>query len=135
MLESHVKLCVREPDFLGKFFLPPKLGKCIPNGPKTCFFNLLENLVSNFYWIWSVMKVYIICCVPAQIPYLAKSFFLKYGPKYSQPLRLQDFLINHVSRTNLWNSQIFYMLTKIHINEKLTKKSSGGRGQRLVWPA
>ena len=27
LLESHVKLCVTKPDFLGKIILPPKLGK------------------------------------------------------------------------------------------------------------
>ena len=88
-----------------KFFLPPKIGKLTRNGPKTGFFNLLENFVINFYWIYSIMK-YIICCVPAQIPYLGKFSFLRYGPKCSQPVRLRDFLINHVSRTNQWNSLI-----------------------------
>ena len=36
------------------------------------------------------MKIYVICCVPAQIPYLGKILFLRYGPKCSQPIRLQD---------------------------------------------
>ena len=48
VLESHVKVCVTEPDFLGKFFLPPKLGKRAQNGPKTGFFQL-ENLFIEFY--------------------------------------------------------------------------------------
>ena len=100
--ESHVKLCVTEEEFLGNFFLPQKLG----NGPKMDqkqgFFNLLENLVINFYWIWSIMKIYIICCVPAQIPYLGKFLFQRYGPKCSQLNRLQDFLINHIYRTNTY---------------------------------
>ena len=34
MLEPHMKLCVTEPDFLEKNFLPPKLGKWTKNGPK-----------------------------------------------------------------------------------------------------
>ena len=46
------------------------------NGPKMCqkqgFLSLLKNLVSHFYWVCSVMKIYFICCVPAQIPYLGK---------------------------------------------------------------
>ena len=42
--------------------------------------------------------------------------FLRYGPKCSQPLRLQDFLINHISRTNKWNSLICCMLIQIYIN-------------------
>ena len=45
-------------------------------------------------------ETYIIWCVPAQIPHLGKISFLRYGPKCSQPIRLQDFLINHISRTN-----------------------------------
>ena len=63
------------------------------NGSKIVFFkNLLENLVINFFWIWSLMKVYIICCIPAQIRYLGKTiYFLKYRPKCSWPIRLQDF--------------------------------------------
>ena len=37
------------------------------------------------------MKIYV-SCVPAQIPYLGKFWFLRYGPKCSQLIRLQDFL-------------------------------------------
>ena len=32
VLESHVKLCVTEPDFPGKSFLHPKLGKWTKTG-------------------------------------------------------------------------------------------------------
>ena len=35
MPETHMKLCVTEPDFLEKNFLPQKLGKWAKNGPKT----------------------------------------------------------------------------------------------------
>ena len=52
--------------FSGKTFLLPKLGKWAKN---KFFFNILENFVIKFYWIWSIMKIYIICCVPSQIPY------------------------------------------------------------------
>ena len=45
VLESHVKLRMAEPDFLGKFFLPQKLGKW---AKKQDFFNLLGNLVIDF---------------------------------------------------------------------------------------
>ena len=80
-----------------KIFFVPKIGKM---SQKQGFLNLLKNMVINFYWICFIMKIYIICCVPGQIPYLEKFLFLKYGPKCSQPIRLQDFLINHISRTN-----------------------------------
>ena len=36
-LETHMKLCVTEPDFPGKFFLLLNLGKWTQNGPKTGF--------------------------------------------------------------------------------------------------
>ena len=108
--------CVLQPDFLEKFFLAQKLGKWTQNEPKTgVFFEFLENLVIKFYWIWSIMKIYIICCVATQISYWWKSLFLRYGPKCSLPIKLQDFLFNHISRTNQWNSLFFlYVDTNSH---------------------
>ena len=38
VLETHMKLCVTEPDFLGKYFLPQKFRKWTKNGPKIIFF-------------------------------------------------------------------------------------------------
>ena len=65
------------------------------NGPRMgqnmVFFNFLKNLIINVCWICS--KIYIMCSVPAQIPYLVKVLFMRYGAKCSQPMRLQDFLI------------------------------------------
>ena len=130
-----MKFCVMEPDFPGKFFLPPKLGKWTKIDRKQGFFNLLENLVINFYWICSIMKIYIICCVPAQIPYLGKFLFMRCGTKCSQLIRLLDFLIDHIVRTNQRNSLIFCILVQIQINEKLIKKFWGGHSQRWVCPA
>ena len=77
-LKSHEKLCITEPNFLGK--QSPKWAKNRVN--------LLENLVIKFYRIWSIVKIYIIWYVPAQIPYLGKFLFLRYRPKCSQPIRL-----------------------------------------------
>ena len=65
-------------------------------GQKMVFFILLKGLVLNFNWICSIMKIFIICYVPAQIPYLGKFLFLRYTAKCSQPIRLQDFLINYI---------------------------------------
>ena len=70
MLGTHMKLCMTEPDFPEKYFLPPKLGNGTKMGQDSL--NILKNFVSNFYWICSIMKIYIICFVPAQIPYLGK---------------------------------------------------------------
>ena len=102
-------------------------------GQKLFFFNLLKNLVINFYWICSIMKIYIICCVPAQIPYLGKFLFLKYGPKCSQSTRLKDFLISIISRTNQWNNLIFTMSLQILTNShksKLDQKICGSAWSR-----
>ena len=49
VLETHMKLCVTEPDFLENFFFAPKLEKGPKMGPKQGFFSLLENLVINIY--------------------------------------------------------------------------------------
>ena len=43
MLETLMKLCVTEPDFLEKIFLPKKLGKWAKNGSKTGFFEYIEK--------------------------------------------------------------------------------------------
>ena len=115
--------------FSGKKFFAPKLRKKAQNGPKTGFFQLLEDLVITFYWIWSIMEIYIICCVPAQIPYLGKFLFLRYGPKCSQPMRLHDFLIDHISRTNLWNSLIF-----LHVDTNLHKLKVDQKIFGWAWP-
>ena len=102
--------------FSWKKIFPQKLGKWTKNGPKTGFFNLFYKFVITFYWSYAIMKIYIICCVPAQISYLGKFWFLRYGPKCSQPSRLQDFLINHISRWNKWNGLMFCMLIQIYLN-------------------
>ena len=57
-------------------------------------------------------KIYVICCVSSQIPYLGK-IFLRCRSKSSQPIRLQDFQIKYFFRTNWWNDLIFCMLIQI----------------------
>ena len=50
VLEIHMKLCMTEPDFPENFFLPPKLGKWVKYELETgYFFNILKNVVINFY--------------------------------------------------------------------------------------
>ena len=93
VLGTHMKLCVTA-GFSWKKILLQKLGKWTKNGSKTRF---SEN------------------CVLAQSPYSRKFWFLRYEPKCSQPIRLQDFLIKHISRSNQWNSLIFCMLIQIHM--------------------
>ena len=59
-------------------------------GQTYSYLNVLENL-ANFFSIWPVLKVYIDFCMLGQISYLGKFWFLRYGPKCSCPIRLQDF--------------------------------------------
>ena len=79
VIDTHIKVCVTKPNFTEKDFLHPQIGKI---GQKEAFRNLLKNLVINFYRICSIMKIYIICCVPEQI------FFFR-----DEEIRLQDFSI------------------------------------------
>ena len=85
VIENHVKLCVTKPDFSKKFSLPRKSTKM------SFFFHISENFVISFGWKWSKMKDHIVINFLAQITYLPKFWFLRYGPKSSQPIRLQDF--------------------------------------------
>ena len=74
--------------FFRKNLFAPKMGKM---GQKQGFLNLLENWVINFFWIWSIKEFYNICCILAQMSYLGKFWFLRYGPKCFRPIRLQYF--------------------------------------------
>ena len=57
--------------FYRKIFFPLKIGKMGPKWPQNRFFSIYWKIWSLiFYWIWSIMKLYINFCVPAQIPYL-----------------------------------------------------------------
>ena len=67
-----IKLCVT-----AGFFLLQKFGEMGQNG----FLNSKKNLVVSFHWICSIIKIYIICCVAAQIQYLRKILFLRYRQK------------------------------------------------------
>ena len=49
--------------FFGKTLFAPKLGKWAKNR----VFWIKKYVVINFHWICALMKIYIICCVPAQI--------------------------------------------------------------------
>ena len=90
VIETHMTFCVTEQDFPED---EPKMGQ------KQSFLNLFKSLIISFYWIFSIMKIYLICCVLAQIPYLGKMLSLRYGPECSQAIRLQNFSIGHISRT------------------------------------
>ena len=42
-LQSHMKLCMTEPDFPENIFFPSKLGKWTKNEPKTGLFEVFEQ--------------------------------------------------------------------------------------------
>ena len=114
--------------------LPQKLGKWTKNGPVKGFLNLLKKLDINFYWTYSIMKICIICCVPAQIPYLGKFLLPRYEPKRSQPIRWQDFF-----NQPYLQSKSMILLDFLHVDTnshkiKVTKYFWGGHGQKWVWP-
>ena len=44
LLETHMKLCMTDPDFPGNIFLPQKWGKWTKSGPKTGFFEFIGKL-------------------------------------------------------------------------------------------
>ena len=97
---------------------------------KQCFLNLLKNLVINFYWVCPIIKICISWRVPAQISYLEKFWFLRCGPKCSQPIRLQDFLIDHISRRHNWIFLPDYLLFDTSsLKLKADQKLFG-----LAWP-
>ena len=79
------------------------------------FINLFKKLL-NFYWMCSIMKIYIICCVSVLNLFLVKILYLRHGPKCSLPIRLQYFQKNEISRTNQWNGLNLRMLIPIQKN-------------------
>ena len=72
VLETHMKLCATEPDFPEKNFVSQKLGKWTKNGSTTLSFEFIGKLCHYFLRNLFYIKIYIICYVPAQIPYLGK---------------------------------------------------------------
>ena len=71
VLENLMNLCMTRPEFFEKkTFCCKNWG----NGPKIGFFEFfLKKLVINFHWICSIIKIYIICCDPAQTRFWEKS--------------------------------------------------------------
>ena len=87
VLDAHVVLCMTEANFWKIIF-------CTWNGETSPSLRFFENLVIDFFSILSITKVYINYCVLRQISYLRKFWFLRYGPKCSWPIQLQDFKSN-----------------------------------------
>ena len=97
VLGAHVMLCMTEADFLKIMFCPqngenrpsPGFFECI--GKSSYFFSVLYFFINLVY---NESLYYCNSCMLEQISYLGKFWFLRYGPKCSWPIRLQDFSIN-----------------------------------------
>ena len=63
VLETCMKLCMAELDFLGKKICPKNWENGPRMGQKLFFLNLLKYLIINFYRICSLVNI-CICCVP-----------------------------------------------------------------------
>ena len=76
------------------------------------FFWFLANLKNRFCRKWTKMETNIITDISPPIPYLAKFWFLSYGPKCCQPIKLQDFLKCNISKKKWMMKFIFGMQIK-----------------------
>ena len=99
--ERPMWCCAWQQEFFKKKILPPKWAK-----NRGFLFNLLENLVINFFSIWFIKKFYIICCSCTN-PILRKRLIPEIWTKMI---------------SKWWESLIFCMLIQIHGKLKLTEK-------------
>ena len=100
--------------------------------PKDLFLaHFLGNFVVNLHWICSIMKIHIICCVPAQILSLGKIFFLSYRSECSQPIRLQCFKSPISPEQSDETATFFACWYKF---TKLIENMLVGHGQKQIWP-
>ena len=128
MLETWMMLCVIEADFPEKKFC----CKYWVNGPnmgqKLGFLNLVKNLVFNFYWISSIMKIYIICCVPAW------KFLHEIWAKMFSGNQIAGFF-NQSYIQNKWLKWPDFLHVDANSHELTVDQNIlGGHGQKWVWP-
>ena len=76
--------------FFGKTFFAPEIEE------------MGQNLVINFLWIYSIMRIDIICCVPAQILYLVENLVPQIQAKMLSANQIAGFL----NQLFLWNKLI-----------------------------
>ena len=113
-----------------KYFYSQNLENGPKIGQKQGVLNLLKNVIITFYWICSIICSdivlcvikFILCAVFQQKTHIWKNFC---SWDMSQSVLSQSdcwiFWINHISRTNKWNSLIFCVLMQIQITQKLIK--------------
>ena len=128
VLVNYMKLCMTA-RFSVKSFFGQKIWKMDQKMGQNRVLWIYSKIWSLIFTEFCNKNLYCLLC-SCTILYLGKYLFPRYGPISSQPIRLQDFLINYISRTNRWNSLIFFMLIQIHINQKLIKKFRGRCGKK-----
>ena len=96
--------------FSRNFFFAPKIEKM---GQKHGFLDLLKNwfLLNLFY---DENLYYLLCSCINHI--FGKILVPEIWAKMFSANQIADFLINHISKTNQYNSLIFCILIQIHIN-------------------
>ena len=84
------------------------------NGSKIVFFAFFEkkNFII-FSWKKSKIKNNVVIYISLQPLYLIKFWFSSYGPKCSQPIRLQDSLKCNISRKERGSKMIFFISRNI----------------------
>ena len=104
--ETHLKLCVTKLDFLKKKFWSQSLWKRTKIWAK---FEFIGKFII-FYWICSIMNLwnYVLCS--CKNPVFEKIFIPEMWVKIFSVNQIAGFFINHISRTNQWNSLIFCTL-------------------------
>ena len=101
VLGAHVVLCIIEPDLLKKYFtsIIRKIGQAegslnVQESSAFVFFLFFLFFIFFISVVYNESLYYCNSCMLEQISYLGKFWFLRYGPKCSWPIRLQDFSIN-----------------------------------------
>ena len=85
-----LNLWMAEPQIVFKRFFSPKNGE---NGPKILFFlDLLENLIINFFWIWSDKESWYYLLYSYTNEILAKSLIPEIWAKMLSVNRIAGFL-------------------------------------------
>ena len=91
--------CAWQSYIFWKNIFTQNIGKMGQKWPEIGFFEFwLENLVINFFWIWSVTKVYIICCIVAK-----KAYFKKSGSRDMIQNSLSQSSARFLNNFYLWN--------------------------------
>ena len=140
VLETLMKLCMTEPESSKKNCFCSKNNG---NGPKIdqkqgVFFNLKKNLVINFHWICSIMKIYIISCVPAQILYCEKSCSWDIGQNIFSQSDCRIYK-STISPEQIGETASFfacrYKFTKLKVDQKIfwLTMVKNGFGQSGLW--